>query len=152
MSKIIRSILIASLLAAGIILSPSSQSSASAAYCIGIYRIYYNSPGTDDGSNSSLNAEYVMLHNSCSTSRSLTSWKVKDLAGHTYTFGSYTLGGGSYVKVRTRKGTDTATSRYQGRSWYVWNNDKDTAYLYSTTGVKIDTCYYNNRSVSSLYC
>jgi hypothetical protein len=32
----------------------------------------------------------------------------------------------------------------------MWNNDKDTAYLYSTTGVKIDTCYYNNRSVSSL--
>ena len=152
MSKIIRSFLIASLLATGILLSPSSQSSASAAYCIGIYRIYYNSPGTDTGSNTSLNAEWIQLRNRCSTSRSLTSWTVKDLAGHTYTFGSYTLGGGSYVKVRTGTGTNTATSRYQGRSWYVWNNDKDTAYLYSTTGVKIDTCYYNNRSVSSLYC
>jgi hypothetical protein len=74
MSKIIRSILIASLLAAGIILSPSSQSSASAAYCIGIYRIYYNSPGTDTGSNTSLNAEWIQLRNRCSTSRSLTSW------------------------------------------------------------------------------
>jgi len=116
MSKIIRSILIASLLAAGIILSPSSQSSASAAYCIGIYRIYYNSPGTDTGSNTSLNAEWIQLRNRCSTSRSLTSWTVKDLAGHTYTFGSYTLGGGSYVKVRTGTGTNTATSRYQGRS------------------------------------
>jgi hypothetical protein len=152
MSKIIKSILIASLLATGILLSPSSQPSASAAYCVGIYRIYYNSPGTDTGSNTSLNAEWLQLHNRCSTSRSLTNWKVKDLAGHTYTFGSYTLGGGSYVKVRTGTGTNTATSRYQGRSWYVWNNDKDTAYLYSTTGVKIDTCYYNNRSVSSLYC
>ncbi len=67
-------------------------------------------------------------------------------------FGSYTLGGGSYVKVRTGTGTDTATSRYQGRSWYVWNNDKDTAYLCSATGVEIDTCYYNNRSASSVYC
>ena len=56
------------------------------------------------------------------------------------------------MKVRTGTGTNTATSRYQGRSWYVWNNDKDTAYLYSATGVKIDTCYYNNRSASSLYC
>lgn len=97
-------------------------------------------------------AESSQLHNRCSTSRSLTNWKIKDLAGHTYTFGSYTLGGGSYVKVRTGTGTNTATSRYQGRSWYVWNNDKDTAYLYSATGVKIDTCYYNNRSASSLYC
>jgi hypothetical protein len=152
MRKTIRSILIASLLATGIILSPSAHSSASAAYCVGIYRIYYNSPGTDTGSNTSLNAEWVQLHNRCSTSRSLTSWRVNDLAGHTYTFGSYTLAGGGYVKIRTGTGTDTATSRYQGRSWYVWNNDMDIAYLYSTTGVKIDTCYYNNRSASSLYC
>ena len=152
MSKIIRSILIASLLAAGILLSPSSQSSASAAYCIGIYRIYYNSPGTDTGSNTSLNGEWVQLRNRCSTSRSLTSWRINDLAGHTYTFGSYTLGGGSYVKVRTGTGTNTATSRYQGRSWYVWNNDKDTAYLYNANGTLIDRCYYNNRSASSVYC
>ena len=152
MRKAMTSMLVASVLAAGMLLSPSSQPSASAAYCVGFYRIYYNSPGTDDGSNSSLNAEWVQLHNHCSTSRSLTSWKVKDLAGHTHTFGSYTLGGGSYVKVRTGTGTDTATSRYQGRSWYVWNNDTDTAYLYSTTGVKVDTCHYNNSSASSLYC
>jgi hypothetical protein len=91
MKKVIKSILIASLLATGVIFSPSSQSSASAAYCVGIYRISYNSPGTDTGSNTSLNAEWVQLHNRCSTSRSLTNWKIKDLAGHTYTFGSYTL-------------------------------------------------------------
>ena len=152
MSKIIRSILIASLLAAGIILSPSSQSSASAAYCIGIYRIYYNSPGTDTGSNSSLNAEWIQLRNRCSTSRLLTSWKIKDAAGHTYTFGSYALGGGKYVKIHTGKGTNTATDRYQGRSWYVWNNDKDTAYVYNQNGTRIDTCSYNNRYASSVYC
>jgi hypothetical protein len=93
-----------------------------------------------------------MFHNSCSTSQSLTSWKVKDLAGHTYTFGSYTLGGGSYVKVRTGKGTNTATSRYQGRSWYVWNNDKDTAYLYNASGTRLDSCSYNKPSASSVYC
>ena len=152
MSKVIRSVLIASLVAAGIVFSPSSQSSASAASCVGIYRTYYNSPGTDRGSNTSLNAEWIQLRNRCSTSRSLTNAKIKDAAGHAYTFGSYTLGGGKYVKVRTGKGSNTATSRYQGRSWYVWNNDKDTAYLYNASGTRLDSCSYNNRNASSVYC
>ena len=132
MSKVIRSILIASLIATGVILSPSSQSSASAAYCVGIDRIYYNSPGTDTGSNTSLNAEWIQLQDIIDNT-------IKDAAGHTYTFGSYALGGGKYVKVRTGKGSNTATSRYQGRSWYVWNNDKDTAYLYNAAGTRLDS-------------
>jgi hypothetical protein len=151
MSKVIRSILIASLAATGMILSPS-QPSASAASCVGIYRIYYNAPGTDTGSNTSLNGEWIQLRNRCSTSRSLTNAKIKDAAGHTYTFGSYALGGGKYVKVHTGKGSNTATNRYQGRSWYVWNNDKDTGYLYNASGTRLDSCSYNNRSASSVYC
>jgi hypothetical protein len=151
MSKVIRCVLIASLVATGIIFSPSSQPSASAASCVGIYRIYYNSPGTDTGSNTSLNAEWIQLRNRCSTSSSLTNAKIKDAAGHTYTFGSYALGGGKYVKVHTGKGSNTATNRYQGRSWYVWN-DKDTAYLYNASGIRLDSCSYNNRSASSVYC
>ena len=152
MSKVIRFILIAGLIATGVILAPSSQSSASAASCVGIHRTYYNSPGTDTGSNTSLNAEWIQLRNRCSTSSSLTNAKIKDAAGHTYTFGSYALGGGKYVKVRTGKGSNTATSRYQGRSWYVWNNDKDTAYLYNAAGTRLDSCSYNNPSASSVYC
>jgi hypothetical protein len=62
------------------------------------------------------------------------------------------LRAGKYVKVHTGKGTNTATDRYQGRSWYVWNNDKDTAYLYNASGTRLDTCSYNNRSASSVYC
>jgi hypothetical protein len=152
MSKAIKSVLIASLIATGVILSPSSQSSASAASCVGLHSIYYNSPGTDTGSNTSLNAEWIQLRNRCSTSRSLTNAKIKDAAGHTYTFGSYALGGGKYVKVRTGKGSNTATDRYQGRSWYVWNNDKDTAYLYNASGTRLDSCSYNDRYASSVYC
>jgi hypothetical protein len=152
LSKVTRSILVASLLVAGIVVSPSFQAPASAAYCVGIYRIYYNSPGTDTGSNTSLNAEWIQLRNRCSTSRSLANAKIKDAVGHTYTFGTYTLGGGKYVKVHTGKGTDITAHRYQGRSWYVWNNDKDTAYLYNASGTRLDSCSYNNRSASSIYC
>src|ERR1044072_4759076 len=115
MSKVIRSILIASLAAMGMILSPS-QPSASAASCVGIYRIYYNSPGTDTGSNTSLNAEWIQLRNRCGTSGSLTNAKIKDAAGHTYTFGTYTLRAGKYVKVHTGKGTNTATDRDNARA------------------------------------
>jgi hypothetical protein len=112
----------------------------------------YDSPGSDTGSNTSLNAEWIQLRNRCSTSRSLTNAKIKDAAGHTYTFGRYALGGGRYVKVHTGKGSNTATNRYQGRSWYVWNNDKDTAYLSNASGTRLDSCSYNNRSASSVYC
>ncbi len=69
-------------------------SQASAATCISIYRIYYNSPGSDTGSNTSLNGEWIQLHNHCATARSLTNVRVKDAARHTYTFGTYALGGG----------------------------------------------------------
>src|SRR6266511_2243365 len=139
--------LVASLFAAGII-SGWSSAPSSAAYCVGIYRIYYNSTG----SNTSLNGEWIQLHNKSSTSRSLTNAKIKDYVGHTYTFGTYALGGGKYVKVHTGKGTNTTTDRYQGRAWYVWNNDKDTAYLYNGSGTLLDKCSYNNRYASSIYC
>ena len=153
MSGIIRSILIASLLATGVAVSYSARSPASAAPpCVVVYRIYYNSPGTDTGSNYSLNAEWIQLRNRCTTGRSLESWRIRDVAGHAYVFGAFRLGGGQYVKVRTGKGTATATNLYQGRSWYVWNNDKDTAYLYNSNGTLIDTCSYNNRAASSVYC
>src|SRR6266540_2872466 len=130
MNKILRTVLVASLFAAGMIAAQSSAP-ASAAYCVGIYRIYYNSPGSDTGSNTSLNGEWIQLHNKCSTSRSLTNAKIKDYVGHTYTFGTYALGGGKYVKV---------------------NNDKDTAYLYNGSGTLLDKCSYNNRYASSIYC
>src|SRR6266498_3623572 len=62
MNKILRTVLVASLFAAKMIAAKSSAP-ASAAYCVGIYRIYYNSPGSDTGNNTSLNGEWIQLHN-----------------------------------------------------------------------------------------
>lgn len=39
-----------------------------------------------------------------------------DASNHKYTFGTYTLGKGKTVTVRTGKGTNTSATRYQGRS------------------------------------
>ena len=125
---------------------------ASAAPCVQIYRIYYNSPGTDTGSNTSLNGEWISLHNWCSTGRSLKGWTIRDAAGHKHTYGTYTLRGGGSVRLHTGKGTNTAADRYWGLSWYVWNNDKDTAYLRNNSGTLLDKCSYNNPRASSKNC
>ncbi len=149
MTRIMRMILISAIVATGLL---AIQPSASAAPCVRIYRIYYNSPGSDNRSNSSLNAEWIRLKNYCGTSRSLTSWKIKDAVGHTYLFGTFRLGGGHYVKVHTGHGTNTATDRYWSSGNYIWNNDRDTAYLRNRYGNLVDKCYYNNPGASSLYC
>src|SRR5438067_1176440 len=81
-----------------------------------INEIFYNSPGSDTGSNTSLNAEWIELHNTASHYVKLTAWKVRDAAGHVYKFGTYKLGAGSSVKIHTGKGSNTAKNQYWGQS------------------------------------
>lgn len=104
---------------------------------------YYNSPGSDTGSNTSLNAEYVRVHNSASTNRSLTGWTIRDASGHLYKFGTYTLRAGTSVTLHTGRGTNTATNRYWGHSGYIWNNSGDKAILRNSSGTTIDTCSWS---------
>jgi hypothetical protein len=140
-----RTRIIAALAAAGaagaLVLVPTAAEAASA---VQIYRVYYDSPGSDTGSNSSLNAEWVQLKNRGSKARQLKGWKIKDKTGYTYTFGSFTLKAGKTVTVRTGKGTNTSATRYWGRSWYVWNNSGDTAYLRTPSGTAADSCSWSN--------
>ena len=83
-----------------------------AASAIQFGKIYYNSPGSDTGSNTSLNAEWVRIKNTGTTTRSLTGWTVRDAAGHVYKFGTFSLKPGTYVTLHTGKGTNTAYHRY----------------------------------------
>jgi hypothetical protein len=55
------------------------------------------------------------------------------------------------VQVHTGKGTNTSAHRYWGRSWYVWNNTGDTAYLRYPAGTTADTCSWG-KTGSSKYC
>ncbi|WP_225848856.1 lamin tail domain-containing protein [Streptomyces sp. HPF1205] len=125
---------------------------AQAAGSVHLSEIYYNSPGSDTGSNASLNAEWVKITNSTTRSADLTGWTLTDASRHTYRFGSYRLGAGKSVYVHTGRGGNTALNRYQGRSWYVWNNDKDTATLRRSTGTRVDVCAYSNSHRSYVYC
>ena len=143
---------VALFVATGLTLRPVVTPTADAAGCVRVYEIYYNSPGSDYGSNTSLNAEWIRLKNVCSTGKSLYHWTIRDVAGHVYTFGTYTLKAYSYVKVHTGKGTNTSTDRYWGKSWYIWNNDKDTAYLRNSAGTLMSSCAYNSTAVAYKYC
>src|SRR5215217_1832290 len=148
-----RALLIAFLVVAGSILTAVEAKAAATVY---IYKVYYNSPGSDTGSNSSLNAEYVVIKNGDDVSHSVSGWTVRDAAGHIYTFGSLRLGAGKQAIIHTGKGTSYTTSAsthlYWGRSWYVWNNTGDKVILRRADGSLKDTCSYPGEGASKYYC
>ncbi len=117
-----------------------------------VSKVYYDSPGSDTGSNTSLNGEYVVIKNTTGTARYLTSWTVTDASSHTYTFGTYRLAAYATVKVHTGAGTNTSTDRYQNRRAYVWNNTSDTAYLRNPSGTLIHKCAYNDSTIDYKNC
>jgi len=51
-------------------------------------RIQYDSPGSDNGTNASLNGEYFVVKNYTGTRRAMHGWTVRDAANHVYTFSS----------------------------------------------------------------
>ena len=119
---------------------------AQAAPALRFTKAQYNSPGSDTGSNYSLNNEWIRITNYRSTDKVLTDWTIVDRTGYTYTFPTFTLKAGASVRVHTGSGSDSQTDLYWGRSWYVWNNTGDTAYLYRSSGITHDTCQWGNGS------
>ncbi|MET8566148.1 lamin tail domain-containing protein [Streptomyces flaveolus] len=91
--------------------------------------VQYDSPGRDDRSDRSLNAEWVELTNGSRRAVNLDGWTLSDEDGHTYTFDHYRLSGRATVRVHTGIGRDTRTDLYQDRRAYVWDNRFDTATL-----------------------
>ncbi|WP_309055337.1 lamin tail domain-containing protein [Streptomyces sp.] len=135
--------------ASGVLLLPSQ---AQAAGSVHLYKIYYDSPGTDRGGNTSINAEYVQIRNTTGAAVNLRGWTVTDAANHKYTFGNFVLGKGKIVTLRTGRGTNTSANVYQNRGWYVWNNDKDTATLRKANGTRADVCSYNSTRYDYVWC
>jgi hypothetical protein len=118
--------------------------------------VYFDSPGSDTGSNSSLNAEYVVIRNGDNVSHSVSGWTVRDAAGHRYTFpDDLRLGAGKRAIIHTGDGTKYTTSASThlswGREWYVWNNDGDKVILRRADGSLKDTCTYSGAG-SVKYC
>ena len=108
-------------------------------------KVYFDSPGSDRGGNTSLNGEYVVLKNTTKKAIQLEKWILRDNTGYKYRFPRLTLKPGKTVTVRSGQGDDGTSTLYWQRKWYVWNNDGDTAGIYRSSDLKkIDTCSWGS--------
>ncbi|CAM5252452.1 hypothetical protein SCANM63S_00219 [Streptomyces canarius] len=79
---------------------------AQAAGGVRIHHVWFDSPGTDNRSNKSLNAEWVQLKNTSGSAVSLKGWVLKDASHHKHVFGNVKIGAGKYRirrAARTRR-------------------------------------------------
>ncbi|MFD9357125.1 lamin tail domain-containing protein [Streptomyces sp. NPDC060031] len=109
-----------------------------------IGKVQYDSPGRDDRSNRSLNAEWVEVKNTGRKAVNLRGFTLTDKQGNRYRFEGLRLDGRSSVKVHTGKGRDSSHDVYQDRRNYVWDS-RDTATLRSDRGHVIDTRSWGKR-------
>ncbi len=136
-----------------VIASVGIATPAQAAPAIQLDKIQYDSPGSDTGTNDSLNAEWVRIKNTSTTTRTLTGWTLRDVANHVYTFPTTTLAGGAWLYVRTGSGTNTSSRKYWGKDWYVWNNSgSEQVRLKNSSGTLIDSCDYTGSSAGYKTC
>jgi hypothetical protein len=116
---------------------------------IEIYRIVYDPPGKDTGTNWHLNREMIVLRNTGPTDRNLSNWLVRDRANWRYRIPEgFKLKAGRYVRIHSGKGTDDVNDLYWMRGWYVWNNDGDRATVKNRVGDVKDRCTYDGGGVS----
>ncbi|MDN5768163.1 MAG: lamin tail domain-containing protein [Humibacillus sp.] len=130
----------------------ATSTAAAATPAVKISYVYFDSPGADKGGNTSLNAEYVRITNTTGTARSLKGWTLRDRSNHVYTFPAFTLKARATVIVHTGKGTATSAHRYYNKSWYVWNNTGDTAYLRDSRGKTMHTCAWTTSKTGTKSC
>jgi hypothetical protein len=125
---------------------------AQAASPIQFGKIQYDTPGADASNNTAMNGEWVTVKNTGSKAVALKGWTLRDAQSHVYTFGTFTLGAGKSVVIRSGKGTNTATKLYWQQSWYVWNNTGDTATLKNASRVTQDSCRWTTSKPGYTYC
>lgn len=115
-----------------VVVGVATMASAAEA-AIRITKIQYDPPGTDTGSNSHLNKEFVVLKNTGSSAVTLTDWTLRDTSSHVYRFDTFRLGAGNSVTIHTGRGNDDRNDLYWDLA-YIWNNDGDTATLKDGNG------------------
>ncbi|MGW6746184.1 lamin tail domain-containing protein [Streptomyces sp. NPDC055025] len=106
---------------------------------VALGEIQYDSPGRDNGSNRSLNAEWVEVTNNGRRPVNLNGWTLSDSDGNRYRFKNLWLDGRSSVRVHTGFGRDTRTDVHQDSRDYIWGNRGDTATLRNDRGRTVDS-------------
>jgi Lamin Tail Domain len=132
--------LTAALAVAAVVIAPAADASSA----VRLGKIQYNSPGSDTGSNASLNAEFVTITNHAAKRRTLTGWTLRDASHHVYRFPTFSLGSGASVRVHTGNGSNGAHDLYWRSSSYIWNNTGDKAILRNGAGTTLDTCSWGS--------
>ncbi|AQU65528.1 lamin tail domain-containing protein [Streptomyces niveus] len=142
--------LIAGVLVAGALVSAAALPAsavdhrAPARSAVVLGKIQYDSPGRDNGSNRSLNGEWVDVTNTGRHAVNLRDWTLSDRDGNRYTF-DLRLAGRSTVRVHTGAGRDTRADVYQDSRRYIWSNVSDTATLRNDRDRVIDTKSWGHR-------
>ncbi|MEU7059241.1 lamin tail domain-containing protein [Streptomyces sp. NPDC046197] len=109
--------------------------------------IQYDAPGRDSNNCRTGNSknEYLAIKNYSRTTVNLKGYVVKDAAGNRFVFpANHYLEPGDYVNLRGGHGTDSDAQNvvYRQNCNFMWNNDKDTIYLYKPSGAHADTHSY----------
>ncbi|MEV7192435.1 lamin tail domain-containing protein [Streptomyces sp. NPDC093510] len=104
-----------------------------------ISAVQADSPGRDDHSNRSLNAEWVEITNNTRHAVNLKGWTLRDDDGLRYRFHDVRLAGRSTVRVHTGVGRDTRGHLFQDRRDYMWDNHADRAILRNDHHRTVDT-------------
>ncbi|MFG2468441.1 lamin tail domain-containing protein [Streptomyces canus] len=111
--------------------------------------VQYDAPGRDSNSCATGNTdeEYLTIKNYSRTATvNLKGYVVRDSTStNKFTFTkNHTLQPGDYVKLRGGRGTDSDANNvvYRNNCNFIWNNDKDTIYLYKPSGSHADTHAY----------
>jgi predicted lipoprotein with Yx(FWY)xxD motif len=115
---------------------------APATNCLRIVGGVWNPPGNDNRP-PALNAESVKIKNVCTTTKSLTGWRIQDYkAAHVYRFPTgFSIRPGVTVTLFSGRGARTATRLYWGRTFgEVWGNAfPERAYLRNAAGKTVST-------------
>ncbi|KUO02804.1 lamin tail domain-containing protein [Streptomyces caeruleatus] len=110
--------------------------------------VQYDAPGRDSNNcrTGNTDEEYLTIKNySSGTTVNLKGYVVKDKAGNRFRFtANHYLQPGDYVKLRGGNGTDSDTHNvvYRDNCNFMWNNDKDSIYLYKPSGAGADAHSY----------
>ncbi|MCX5152132.1 lamin tail domain-containing protein [Streptomyces sp. NBC_00320] len=110
-----------------------------------ISRVQADSPGREDRSNRSLNAEWVEITNTTRDAVNLRGWTLRDGDGNRYRFDNVRISGRATLRIHTGTGHNTRSDLFQNRRDYIWDNRADTATLRDDRGRTVDTESWGRR-------
>lgn len=131
----------AAVVLAGTVLAAAPPAEAAVTKPLDIVKVHFDPKGTDKPTNSGYTQEYIQLKNTGSRTLNLSGYVIRDNGPQKYVFPKgVTLKPGKTLTVRSGKGSSSSTTRYWGKSSYIWNNTGDTARIYDAKGKRLETC------------